>query len=275
MARGAFEKAGRWADNHKVTIALVISAVGLAVVKDLGEAVINDQLSWWLRIGAAVSIVVTLACAYYGSRSQIRLSSRNSELEDQIETANELIRSFGSDYFDIWDNRLKVLAEVLGFDARDRISVYRHAGTTFTMVGRFAQLPELDRPGRGFYPIDQGVIGAAWKAGDGKCIVQDLPDPLHELEAYCARTRDEWGLPLTVTKKLSMKARSVAAFALNNHENAVRSAIVVFESTDPDRFSPELLEQHVRGTSGKDIAHLLKIMGEREPSPDFAAARGF
>jgi hypothetical protein len=136
-------------------------------------------------------------------------------------------------------------------------------------------LPELDKPGRGVYPVDQGVIGSAWKAGDGKCVVQDLPDPINDLESYCARSRDEWGLPLSVTKRLIMKARSVAAFALNGHNNSVRDAIVVFESTDANRFSIELLEQHVLGPTGKDIAHLLKIMGEREPSLDYAAAKGF
>ncbi|ANL35142.1 hypothetical protein [Rhizobium phaseoli] len=275
MARGAFEKAGRWADNHKITIVLLVSAVCLAVVKDLGEAVLDPKLPWLARLGCVTLITTTIACAYYGSLAQARLAVRNSELEEQLELANELIRNFGSDYFAIWDNRLKVLAEVLGFDARDRISVYRHEGTTFTMVGRFAMLPELDKPGRGFYPVDQGVIGAAWKSGTGKCIVQDLPDPVHDIDGYCTRSRDEWGLPIAITKKLSMKARSVAAFALNNHENAVRSAIVVFESTDPNRFSPDTLEQHIKGTTGKDIAHLLKIIGEREPSPDFAAARGF
>ncbi|WP_104839086.1 hypothetical protein [Sinorhizobium fredii] len=275
MDRGAFEQAGRWLDDHKTTIALLVSGIGLSVIKDLGVVALDGDQNAWARIASAVAVIGTVASAWYGGVSQAKLAGRNRELEQQLDDANELVRTFGSDYFAIWDNRLKVLAEVLNLDARDRVSVYRHTGNSFTMVGRFAMLPELDRPGRGVYPVDQGVIGAAWSRGDGKCVVQDLPDPVHDLDGYCARSRDEWKLPAGVVKKLGMKARSIAAFALNGHADSVRDAIVVFESNEADRFSIELLEHHIYGTTGKDIAHLLKVMGEREPSLDFAATRGF
>jgi len=275
VARGAFEQAGRWLDEYKATIALVVSGVGLSVIKDLCVAVLDTNQNVWARGASGIAVIGTVACAWYGGVAQARLASRNRELEQQLEDATELVQNFGSDYFAIWDNRLKVLAEVLNLDARDRVSVYRHRGSSFTMVGRFAVLPELDRPGRGVYPVDQGVIGTAWARGDGKCIVQDLPDPVQDLDGYCARSRDEWKLPVGVVKKLGMKARSIAAFALNGHGDSVRDAIVVFESSDANRFSVELLEQHIYGATGKDIAHLLKVMGEREPSLDFAATRGF
>lgn len=275
MARGAFEQAGRWLDEYKATIALVVSGIGLSVIKDLCLAVFDESQNVWVRVGSVIGVIVTVAGAWYGGVAQARLASRNRELEQQLQDATELVQNFGSDYFAIWDNRLKVLAEVLNLDARDRVSVYRHKGSSFTMVGRFAVLPELDRPGRGVYPVDQGVIGAAWSRGDGKCVVQDLPDPVQDLDGYCARSRDEWKLPVGVVKKLGMKARSIAAFALNGHGDSVRDAIVVFESSDANRFSVELLEQHVYGATGKDIAHLLKVMGGREPSLDFAATRGF
>lgn len=275
MGRGAFEQAGRWLDDYKTTIALLVSGVGLSVIKDLCLVVLDENQSTWARAGSAIAAIGTVACAWYGGVSQAKLAGRNRELEQQLDDATELVQNFGSDYFAIWDNRLKVLAEVLNLDARDRVSVYRHTGNSFTMVGRFAVLPELDRPGRGVYPVDQGVIGTAWSRGDGKCVVQDLPDPLHDLDGYCARSRDEWKLPVGVVKKLGMKARSIAAFALNGHADSVRDAIVVFESSDANRFSVELLEHHIYGATGKDIAHLLKVMGEREPSLDFAATRGF
>lgn len=275
MDRGAFEQAGRWLDDYKVTIALVVSLVGFSVIKDMGIVVFDDSRSLLARGGGALAVAATILCAWYGSLAQAKLAARNRALDQQLEDANELIGNFGSDYFAIWDNRLKVLAEVLNFDARDRVSVYRHTGNSFTMVGRFAVLPELDRPGRGVYPVDQGVIGIAWSRGDGKYVVQDLPDPINSFEPYCARSRDEWKIPVGVTKKLIMKPRSVAAFTLNGHGDSVRDAIVVFESTAPDRFSIEELEQHIQGTTGKDIAHLLKLIGEREPSLDFATARGF
>jgi hypothetical protein len=275
LATGSFQNLGKWLDDYKVTVSLLVSAVGLSVIKDLGEAVLDENLHWGMRAFYGSLVAATLLCAWYGTIGQAKLSNENRRLEEQVSAANELVQNFGSDYFALWDTRLEVLAEVLHFDARDRISVYRHTGNSFTMVGRFAPLPELDKPGRGVYPVDQGIIGAAWRSGDGKCVAQDLPDPILDLDAYCARSRDEWGLSIAVAKKLGMKSRSIAAFALNGHNNGVRDAVVVFESTDPERFAVEHLENHIKGTTGRDIAHLLKIMKEREPSLEFAVARGF
>jgi hypothetical protein len=275
LTDGRFTVFGKWLDKHKITMALIISAIGLAVIKDLGEIVFEWEKPWWALLLSLGAIIVTLFCAWFGSIGQSKLAKINSDLSDQLEYAEALIQNFGSDYFDLWDNRLRVLSEVLGFDARDRISVYRHQDNTFTMVGRYAVLPDYDKPGRGAYPVGQGVIGSAWRAGDGKCVVQDMPDPITDLESYCSRSKDDWNLPSAVTKKLGMKSRSVAAFALNDHTNSTRSAIIVFESTEPGRFSVDTLEHHVNGTTGKDIAHLLKILGEREPSLTFAASKGF
>ena len=275
MADGRFTVVGKWLDTYKITIALVVSAVGLAVIKDLGEIVYQLERPWWVICLAVLAIGVTVRFAWFGSVEQSKLAVKNAELSEQLENAEEVIKNFGSDYFEIWNNRLRVLSEVLGLDARDRISVYRHKNTSFTMVGRYAVLPELKKAGRSVYPVGQGVIGSAWTAGNGRCVVQDMPDPIASLDEYCARSRDDWGIPPTVTRKLNMKSRSVAAFALNDHTNSTRNAIIVFESTEADRFDLGQLETHVTGTTGKDIAHLLKILGEREPSLEFAASKGF
>ncbi|MEV6576520.1 hypothetical protein, partial [Streptomyces sp. NPDC051577] len=188
MADGRFTVAGKWLDTYRVTISLLVSGVGLSVIKDLGEIVYRHEKPWWAIFLAVLAIGLTLRCAWFGSVEQSKLAVKNAELSDQLENAEAVIQNFGSDYFEIWDNRLRVLSEVLGFDARDRISVYRHKNNSFTMVGRYAVLPDLDKPGRSVYPVGQGVIGSAWTAGDGRCVVQDMPDPIANLDEYCARS---------------------------------------------------------------------------------------
>jgi len=261
---------------------LIVSAIGLVFLKELLLTASAKEAWWLVRIASGFGFILTLAAVIHSAWEQNRLASENDQLqedveilEDQVEELNELVASFGSDYFDLWDNRLKVLAEELSFDARDRISVYRHEHNSFTMIGRYSMLPELDKPGRSVYPVDQGVIGVAWASGNGQAVAQDLPDPNLDIEAYCARAKDSWGIPAGVTKKMSMKSRSIAAFALNNSDNSTRDAIIVFESTDPDRFDVSKLEERVKGAVGKDIVHILKILKDKEPSLDFAAARGF
>ncbi|MER8431369.1 hypothetical protein [Mesorhizobium caraganae] len=187
----------------------------------------------------------------------------------------KIISGFGSDYFDIWAKRLQVLAEELNFDARDRISVYRFDDDAFTMVGRFSVLPDLNKPGRSVYPANEGVIGAAWKSGDGKCIVTDLPDPITDMDGYLQHNLDHWQIPNEVVRNMNMKPRSVAAYSLMDPHKKSRNAIIVFESTAVDRFSSTTLERRVNGSSGKEIVHLLEILRVREPSLEYARAMGF
>lgn len=270
-----FEKCGRWLDRNKEALVLVISAILLVFALDLFKLAFDDKARWYWRAGSGVLLLATVASCWYGTKAQRHLTAENARLRDQVESDAQLIESFGSDYFETWENFLRNLSESLNFDARDRISVYRHDGSAFTMVGRFAVLPELQKPGRGVYPVDQGVIGAAWKSGEGQHVVQDLPDPITHLEAYCTRSKDDWNLPIGTTKKLTMKPRSVAAFALNNAKNSSRDVIIVFESTDENRFDVTRIESALKGSDGKNIVHLLELMRKREPSLPFAALRGF
>ncbi len=275
MALGFFQRCGKWVDLHREPIALVISAVALVFFTNFWTWLTekDSPLAW--RAGGVIGIAVAIGSAWFAAKSQGTLAARNAELEGQLTSMKSLVSGFGSDYFDIWDRRLQVLAEELGFDARDRISVYRHDDNAFTMVGRYAVLPQLDKPGRSVYPVDQGVIGAAWHAGNGQCIVQDFPDPNTDLDGYCARNLDEWHLTAEVVQAMNMKPRSIAAFALNDQQGSSRHAIIVFESTDANRFSVPELEKRVHGLPGKDIVHLLEVMRNREPSPEFAREKGF
>ncbi|MEO5326093.1 hypothetical protein PV773_22510 [Mesorhizobium sp. CC13] len=275
MGLGFFQRCGKWIDHHQEPISLVISAVSLVFFTNFWTWIIEKDSPLGWRAAGVLGIIVAIGSAWFAAKSQNALAVRNSELEDQLANMQSVVSGFGSDYFDIWDRRLQVLAEELGFDARDRISVYRHHDNAFTMVGRYAVLPQLDKPGRSVYPVDQGVIGAAWRAGNGQCVVQDLPDPHADPDDYCARNKDEWQIPAEVVQAMNMKPRSVAAFALNDQQGSSRHAIIVFESTDADRFSVAALEKRVRGTPGKDIVYLLEIMRNREPSLEFAREKGF
>jgi len=275
MASGFFQGCGKWLDHHREPIALVVSAITLLFFTRFWGWMTDEASSWPWKLGGAGGMLTAVSSTWFAATSQGTLAKRNSELEAENSSLRDVVTGFGSDYFAIWDQRLEVLADELNLDARDRISVYRHADNAFTMVGRHAMLPAFDKPGRSVYPVDQGVIGSAWRAGSGQCIVQDLPDPESEFDAYCARSLEEWQIPSDVVQSMTMKPRSVAAFALNDHLKSSRHAIIVFESTDPERFSVGALERRVRGSQGKDIVHLLEIMRNREPSLEFAREKGF
>lgn len=256
-----------------------MSAVGLTFATNLWAIAADGDVktgpSTLARMSAWTALAFTALALIYSAIRQGFLEHKVSHLEGEKTEMAKIISGFGSDYFDIWGKRLQVLAEELNFDARDRISVYRFNDDAFTMVGRFSVLPDLNKPGRSVYPADEGVIGAAWRSGDGKCIVTDLPDPTADWDEYLKRNLDQWQMPNEVVQSMNMKPRSVAAYSLMDPQGKARNAIIVFESTAADRFSSATLEKRINGGPGKEIIHLLEILRVREPSLEYARAKGF
>ncbi|RWC10330.1 MAG: hypothetical protein EOS52_25235 [Mesorhizobium sp.] len=276
---GVFERAlrsvGRYLDRNLLTVALTVSAIGLTFATNLLDIVPDSTASWYSRALAVLALLITAAGVVYSTSRQGSLEHALATAKDEIDKLQGLIASFGTDYFDIWTKRLQALAEELKFDGQDRVSVYRYADEAFTMVGRFAIRPELNKPGRSVYPANQGVIGTAWRSGDGKCVVTDLPDPETDLQAYLTRCEADWQLPNDVVQEMTMKPRSVAAFALMNSQKTGRNAIVVLESTASGRFGAATLERRIRGGLGKEIALLLEVLQVNEPSIEYAHDKGF
>lgn len=86
------------------------------------------------------------------------------------------------DYRQHFAHELKItLNDTWGHGDTERISVYRHEGSSFSMIGRYSENPEYTEPGRSIYPADQGVIGLAWTKGEA---VADLPDFESEPDEY-------------------------------------------------------------------------------------------
>jgi len=141
------------------------------------------------------------------------------------------------------------------------------------MLGRYSKNPEFCKKGRAIYPDNEGCIAAAWK--DGVSVIQYLPDPDSESEAYTSQHKANWNINKQTTKCFRMKSRSYVAIAIEDRHQK-RIAVAVFESInahgalDKDRIKG-LLASH----EGKRIAQFLDRMKALEPSPSYAHEEGF
>jgi hypothetical protein len=200
------------------------------------------------------------------------------DLEDTLHRTEQdyadLARRTEQNYFDLFKHQLSLLANTdLDFNDTERISVYKHDGEAFVMLGRYSKNPDFDRRGRGFYPDNEGVIGQAWHHGEA--VADDLPDFGEDPAGYIRCSREDWGIPEEVTRDFTMKSRNYVAFALEHPVRLERIAVVVFESVIVGKLNVEGLRRALETAEGRRIHQFLDMMQSIEPTPSYARREGF
>jgi hypothetical protein len=207
-----------------------------------------------------------------------RISSLESALhrsEEARRVLEQIFEQSSRDYFDSFRDQLSILAnDVFGFSDRERISVYKHDGVSFVMLGRYSKNPRYNEKGRAIYPDNEGCIAQAWN--EGVAVIENLPDPSINSGAYLRDHKNNWRLPIHVSKGFNMKSRSYVALAIDDLVEQKRIAVAVFESTVPTgALDSARINGLIRSHEGKRIAQFLARMTSLEPSPTFARENGY
>lgn len=220
----------------------------------------------------AIATILVAGAAFIVTNSDLKAAR---VAQEKCETFKSALKSVGDDYYGIWKNILSIWANDLNITASERISVYKHSGSAFLMLGRYSLNPSFSKRGRATYPANQGCIGAAWRSADGSCISNLLPDPAKGLPRYLQAQEDAWAIPPEITRELSMKPRVIAAFCVLNATSTQRQAIVVFESMNAGRLNEEDLRDYLESKGNSQIVLMMDALKFQEPSLELAKKEGF
>jgi len=215
---------------------------------------------------AAVLTLAGSIVAWKRTPGLLSLRKRVAELEAILERAER-------DYYDQLAVELAViLKDVLGYGDTERISVYRHRGGAFQMIGRYSDNPVYRNCGRSIYPDDEGIIGRAWRE---ESATANLPDPDAESNLYHEVLENEWNIDRATAEKFTMKSRSYVARALYEPKGVDCVAIVVVESTEAGILDRDEVLRALETTEGKRIYQFLERKQSLEPDPRYAREEGF
>lgn len=272
----------RWVIDYMHVGLTSLGAVATAIGGGLVSIWSPNRSAWihtwpgWLLLGGAL---VTLVGAYLSAARQVRLSQleetaaqlrrRIAGLENELGQTQETHQKLVRDY-------LANLANRLGFSGSERISLYAHDGERFYLLGRYSERPEFDRRGRAYYNHNEGVIGKAWAAKDGKAFLSGLPDPDRDWQGYADRLLRECSIGEETAKGFAMKSRCLAACAVLDTAKAGRQriAVMVVESILPTGVDADKAFGAIQ-TSQKGLRALLKKVKPNIPKPEIARRAGF
>ncbi len=118
---------------------------------------------------------------------------------EEIDHRQQLENELGHTFNDSW-----------GCGESERISVYRHNGSAFTMSGRYSANPKYKKRSRTIYPDNQGAIGKAWEDGSAVALIPDFDN---DEDGYFA-AHAEWGVDRDTASKLTMRSRIYVACSI-------------------------------------------------------------
>lgn len=229
-------------------------------------------ICWSIPVIAIVYLVFILV--FYIPK--IKCASQIKAELAQIEKINaDLLHSLS----DVWNGYLYCLGKhaPLYFcksECCERISLYKYESSDnhFILLGRYSGNPEYDKKGRAVYKANQGCIAKAWQ--DGTYYVNDYPDYNQDPNAYIERSKED-NLTQAIVKKMLMKSRMFFGYRLHDESGRNAIAIVLIESTCPDRYTEKELKVIFDGHAGQYLSKLTFALSSMMPSIEQARKAGF
>ncbi len=211
-----------------------------------------------------------------------KINTQESEIvrlnQDLKEHRDHFQRIHGQDIFSIAEGYLLNMAvHKLKFPdkgpTQDRISLYSYDESEekcFVRLGRFSYNRDFMLSGRKSYPANQGCIAKAWH--EGIHFDNGVPDRVANKTEYL-KYHQNAQLKREEIQALSMNSRLYFGYRILNKEHKALAVIVV-ESTEPNRFTRDHLQQ-IFDSDALFLSHLIGKMSSLLPQPGVATRLGF
>jgi hypothetical protein len=251
------------------TLGLTIGSLGFTVRKTPLPVLYGRWEVWvfWLSV---LGVIGSMLATARNTQRVSQLLKQKDELEKALTRFQSLEEDIQQKYSDLCSLHLSALMSRMGLQPNDRVSIYKHNGdSSFYRVARYSNHPDHAKPGRSIYPDNEGCIGAAFREGFSHA--ESLPANQARYEACL---QEDWGVQPAVVQGLTMRSRSIAAFALQKAVGGRRFAIIVFESMSAGRIGEECRGRFTR-EERESIIQWLETMERFEPKPSEAQQEGF
>jgi len=218
-----------------------LGAIGLTLIDIMSESdeiFIGDKTwedSWgFLLVFFFIILLSSIVVSANRNRHNLSLQEqidRNRNLEREIELYNK-------EYYNLCSNNILYLFKDFFTSGSERISIYKHQGSHFTLLGRYAKNPSNNGQTTYEYKDNEGLIGKAWN--EGELILNDAPKWVKNGRDYKNFMKNNCDITDSRLGAIRMKSQSFYIRTLNDDSTSENpDGIVVFESISPSKVSKE------------------------------------
>ena len=153
--------------------------------------------------------------------------NKNLQLKKSIEAYQE-------EYYKLCSNNILHLFESFYTTGGERISIYKHQGDHFTLLGRCSMNSAYNKSTNYKYRDNEGLIGKGWE--ENEVFINGSPKWVGKGSEYKNFMKTKCNITDKRLKKIRMKSRSLFIKTINDNNTASNpDGIIVFESMNPTK----------------------------------------
>lgn len=239
-----------------------IGAIGLTIIdiQSNSKSIFVKKTTWedaWVYLLVIFAIIIFIAIIIGAKRN-----NHNINIQDEINKNNKLekeIKSYKEEYYKLCSTNILHLFESFYTTPHDRISIYKHQGDHFILLGRRSNNPTYNKFTNYKYKDNEGLIGKAWD--ENEIILLDVPKWVQNVGTeYKSFMKEHCNITDKRLKSIRMKSRSLYIKTINDNNTASNpDGIIVFESMDPKKIKKEECDKLITDNE-KALLTLLKNM---------------
>ncbi|MEN9656208.1 MAG: hypothetical protein RL311_1159 [Bacteroidota bacterium] len=274
MTEKPIVKVARWISDYILELTEIgLNGLGYAIIGALYEH--GDKLflgrrydfyGFWLII---ILFFLNLIVGYFiiqKNKRQTFLEFENDNLSNKLQRLETDFEELYGDYLQLFSEQLALIFIKLGYTANERISVYRHEGEKFVIIGRYSNNPTFNQINHKQFPNNEGFISQAWESQQGELYIGQIPkyetnkkrqNPYYDfVKSKCIIT------PQRLTK-MRMKSRNYYLKVINDNSNLKRVAIIVFESIDENKLAKDKINDVIEFENQRLNSFITKMRLEK------------
>ncbi len=248
--------------NHKTEL-FTLSSGYIFLLADIKNGNTNlvflnkswDDLNNWLVAVGIILAFVSIILSYF---EKLKQESHEKTVTELVSVKKKL-EAVKVEYYKLCSDHIREIFH--GFFAESegsgRVSLYKHDGSFFKLLGRYSNNPIYNKIGRDIYPEDEGFIAQGWE--NEKFEVHGIPKWTKNGSAWRNHIKGLCKIDDEKLRKIKMKSCSFYIHRFNNEDARNPHGIIVLEQLKSDEISSDVI-LNIFNEHEKQIISLLKSM---------------
>lgn len=238
-----------------------IGGIGLTIVDIMSDSlkIFISNHTWkdsWAFL-LILFVIILFSAVFIGAKRNLHNKSVKIEI-DKNKRLNEKIELYKKEYYKLCSNNIFNLFQSFYTTGNDRISIYKHQGDHFTLLGRYAKNPLHNKSKLYDYKENEGLIGKGWSQGEA--IITGAPKWVGNGNEYREFMKKKCKITDKRLKGLTMRSQSLYVKTLHDNSTAEDpDGLIVFESLSPEKVQKKECTELI-SINEKAILTLLKNM---------------